>query len=138
MVKMNSFNYIHWWHKNKSFFLFFQLGPLLLVNISLSPLLCLCWTERRERWESIVEKDHAEGRANDMDVGGPPASVDYRDDRRHERGPAGLSSFEGRVDAGYLLWSRVPSSNLSCTALTLSHSEDRACTHIYENCLVCL
>lgn len=69
---------------------------------------------------------------------GPPASVDYRDDRRHERGPAGLSSFEGRVDAGYLLWARVPYSNLSCTALTLSHSEDRACTRIYENCLVCL
>lgn len=30
---------------------------------------------------------------------GPPASVDHCDDRRHERGPAGLSSFEGRVDA---------------------------------------
>lgn len=30
---------------------------------------------------------------------GPPASADYSDDRRHERGPAGLSSFEGRVDA---------------------------------------
>ena len=30
---------------------------------------------------------------------GPPAIVDYSDDRRHERGPAGLSTFEGRVDA---------------------------------------
>lgn len=34
-----------------------------------------------------------------MDVEGTPAREDYCDDSRHERGPAGLSSLEGRVDA---------------------------------------
>lgn len=38
----------------------------------------------------------------------------------------------------YLLWAIVPSSDLSCTVLSLSRSQDRGCMHIYEKCLLCL
>lgn len=102
-----------------------------------TPLSCVCWTERRERWESTVEKDHAEGRANDMDVGGPPCQYGLWWWQETWERTSRPFKFWRESDAGYLLWARELSSNLSRTALPRSHSEDRACTHIYENCLVC-
>lgn len=64
---------------------------------SLSFYILLVREKRKVRVET--KKHPAEGQANDTDVEGPPASVDHCDDSRHERGPAGLSSFQGRVDA---------------------------------------
>lgn len=96
-----------------------------------------CWLEREERWEFRVEKHRAEVWANDMDIEGTPCQCGLLWWQETWERTSRSFKFWRESRCSYLLWAVVPSSNRSCT-IPLSHSEDRGCTHIYENCLVCL
>lgn len=110
---------IYWQHN--SIFSCFFVWCLIVSKHSVgnsyecTPLSCVCWTERGERWESTVEKDHAEGRANDMDVGGPPCQYGLWWWQETWERTSRPFKFWRESDAGYLLWARELSSNLSST-----------------------
>lgn len=84
-----------------------------------------------------VEKYRAEGWANDMDVEGTPCQCGLLWWQETWERTSRPFKFGRESWRSYLLWAILPSSNLCCAALPLSHSKDRGCTHMYEKSLVC-
>lgn len=75
-----------------------------------------CWSEKKGRRESRVEKHRAEDCTNDMDVEGTPCQSGLQWWQETWERTSRPFKFWRESWCGYRLWAIVPSSHLSCAA----------------------